>query len=46
MEHCENPWNDACSSENIKLYIMVDGEKRPICQQCWTDIADNEEAAW
>jgi hypothetical protein len=42
MEHCENPWKDTCNSENIKLYIMFNGEKRPICRQCWTNLADKE----
>ena len=31
-----------CSSENIKLYIMVNGEKLPICQKCWSNIADKD----
>ena len=42
LEQCQNPWKDTCSSENIKLYIMVEGEKLPICKQCWTNIADKE----
>jgi hypothetical protein len=42
LEHCQNPWRDTCNSENIKLYIMVKGEKLPICKQCWTSIADKE----
>jgi hypothetical protein len=42
MEHCQNPWKAACTSENINLYIMVKGEKLPICRQCWTNIADKE----
>jgi len=43
MEHCKNPWDDHCKSENIKLYIQLKGENVPICQQCWTKIADLEE---
>jgi hypothetical protein len=43
MEQCKNPWKEACKSENIKLYIQVKGEKLPICQQCWSKIADQEE---
>jgi hypothetical protein len=43
MEHCKNPWIDACKSENIKLYIQIKGEKLPICQQCWNKIADQEQ---
>jgi hypothetical protein len=42
MEQCQNPWKDMCNSENIKLYIVVKGEKLPICKQCWTSIADKE----
>jgi len=42
MEQCKNPWKDDCSSENIKLYIVVKGEKLPICSQCWTNIADKD----
>jgi hypothetical protein len=45
MEHCKNPWKDSCKSENIKLYIEIKGEKLPICQQCWNNIAD-QEAEW
>jgi hypothetical protein len=43
MEHCKNPWKDTCTSENIKLYIQLKGENLPICQQCWSKIADQEE---
>jgi hypothetical protein len=43
MEHCKNPWKEACKSKNIKLYIQVKGENLPICQQCWSKIADQEE---
>ncbi|HEX7483292.1 MAG TPA: hypothetical protein VF350_07485 [Candidatus Bathyarchaeia archaeon] len=43
MEHCKNPWKDTCDSENIKLYIQIKGENLPICQQCWSKIADQEE---
>ncbi|MCW4010538.1 MAG: hypothetical protein NWF05_07960 [Candidatus Bathyarchaeota archaeon] len=40
MEQCQNPWKNTCHSENIKLYIQVKGEKLPICQQCWINLAD------
>jgi hypothetical protein len=43
MEHCKNPWKEECKSENIKLYIQLKGENLPICQQCWTKIAEQEE---
>jgi hypothetical protein len=42
LEQCQNPWNGSCNSENINLYIMVKGEKLPICRQCWTSIADKD----
>ena len=29
--------------EDIKLYIQIKGENLPICQQCWSKIADQEE---
>jgi len=43
MEHCKNPWKGTCKNENIKLYIQLKGENLPICQQCWTKIADENE---
>jgi hypothetical protein len=43
MEHCKNPLKEACKSEDIKLYIEMNGQKLPICQQCWNKIADLEE---
>jgi hypothetical protein len=43
MEHCKNPWKDVCKGEDIKLYIQIKGENLPICQQCWSKIADQEE---
>jgi hypothetical protein len=42
LEHCKNPWKNKCKNENIKLYIIVKGEKLPICRQCWNRIADKE----
>jgi len=42
MEHCQNPWKNKCSSEDIKLYIIMKGEKLPICTQCWSSIADKD----
>ncbi|MCX8150620.1 MAG: hypothetical protein N3D85_03860 [Candidatus Bathyarchaeota archaeon] len=43
MEHCKNPLKNTCHSENIKLYIMVKGQKLPICNQCWIHLANSEE---
>ncbi len=45
MEHCKNPWIDNCACENIKLYIQMNGENLPICNQCWSKIAE-QEADW
>jgi hypothetical protein len=45
LEHCKNPWKNNCKSVNIKLYIQVKGEKLPICNGCWSSIAD-EELGW
>jgi len=42
MEHCQNPLNHNCKSENIKLYIFFKGEKLPICRQCWSNLAERE----
>ncbi|MCX8153516.1 MAG: hypothetical protein N3E52_03675 [Candidatus Bathyarchaeota archaeon] len=42
LEHCQNPWNDKCKSENITLYILFKGEKLPICKHCWSSIAERE----
>lgn len=40
LEHCKNPWNESCTSEDIKVYIQLKGENVPICQHCWDKIAD------
>jgi hypothetical protein len=45
MEHCQNPWKDKCKSGDIKLYILFKGEKLPICNNCWSKIAE-QEANW
>lgn len=42
MERCQNPWNKECGSNDIEVYIMIKGEKRPICRQCWSKIADKD----
>jgi len=43
MEQCKNPWNHVCTCGDIKLYIQVRGENLPICQQCWNQIAEQDE---
>jgi len=42
LERCKNPYKHKCSSENIKLYILLKGEKLPICRQCWSSLAEQE----
>ncbi|MCL1977534.1 MAG: hypothetical protein FWG55_05485 [Candidatus Bathyarchaeota archaeon] len=42
IEHCQNPWENACHGEQIKLYIQFKGEIIPICEQCWSKIADQD----
>jgi hypothetical protein len=42
MEHCKNPWESHCDREDIKLYIQLNGEKLPICEECWGHIADQD----
>jgi hypothetical protein len=42
LEHCKNPWKNNCKSENIKLYILIKGEKIPICRQCWSGLAEKD----
>jgi hypothetical protein len=43
VENCKNPWKNTCQSENIKLYILVEGEKLPICKHCWSGIAEQKK---
>lgn len=43
-ETCQNPFTEhKCKSTNIKLYIQVNGERLPICENCWNKIADSKE---
>ena len=42
METCKNPWNKECRSGDIEVYILVGGERHPICRQCWTRLADKD----
>ncbi|MEM2098244.1 MAG: hypothetical protein QXU99_00650 [Candidatus Bathyarchaeia archaeon] len=42
LEHCKNPWNNKCVSEDIMLYILLRGEKLPVCRRCWSELADSE----
>jgi len=38
-ERCMNPWNGECSSQDITLYIFYEGQRLPICRECWKAIA-------
>jgi hypothetical protein len=40
LECCRNPWETTCNCEQIKLYIQFNGEVVPICEHCWSKIAD------
>ena len=40
MERCKNPWNKECKNNDIEVYILVKGAKRPVCKRCWNKIAD------
>ena len=43
LENCKNPWKNSCQSGNIKLYILLEGEKLPICKHCWSSIAEQKK---
>ncbi|MGQ9507108.1 MAG: hypothetical protein ACUVTB_04515 [Candidatus Bathycorpusculaceae bacterium] len=45
MDHCKNPWNKECKSNDIEVYILLRGEKLPICRRCWSKIA-NKDLEW
>ncbi|MCL2173237.1 MAG: hypothetical protein LBH62_07250 [Nitrososphaerota archaeon] len=45
IEHCQNPWEDTCRQEQIKLYIQFKGVIIPICERCWSKIA-SQDAEW
>ncbi|MDR0460882.1 MAG: hypothetical protein LBH62_05545 [Nitrososphaerota archaeon] len=40
MEQCKNPLKPQCNNEDIVVYLQIDQEKRPICQQCWNQLAE------
>ncbi len=42
METCKNPWNGKCGNNDIELYIVFKGEKKPICRQCWAKLAEQD----
>ena len=42
IEVCMNPWNGVCENGDIALYICSDGQRLPICRECWSEIASND----
>ncbi len=42
-DKCKNPWKQNCESEDIKLYIQINGNNLPICKECWPKIADSDK---
>ncbi len=42
MERCQNPWNKKCDKNDIEVYILLKGEKVPICRRCWKEIAEKD----
>lgn len=43
MERCKNPWNGKCENNDIELYIIFRGERKPICKQCWSKLAEKDQ---
>lgn len=42
MEQCKNPWNGECKNNDIGVYILFKGAKKPICRRCWSRLADRD----
>jgi len=42
MEDCQNPWNKKCGNHDIEVYILLKGERVPICRSCWKKIAEKD----
>ncbi|MEM2915717.1 MAG: hypothetical protein QXH91_10040, partial [Candidatus Bathyarchaeia archaeon] len=40
-EVCLNPWNGQCLKKDISLYIIYNGNRFPICRECWMTISSN-----
>jgi len=40
MEQCKNPQKLECHNKDIIVYLQINQEKTPICQQCWFELAD------
>jgi len=42
-ETCKNPFRKRrCDNTDIELYIVYNGEKCPICSNCWKKIAKSD----
>jgi len=39
-EQCRNFLKPNCKNTNITLYIQLDSDKLPICQQCWCELSE------
>lgn len=42
QQQCKNPLKPACSNKDIAVYLQVDQELLPLCQQCWFSLAETE----
>lgn len=42
VEHCRNPWDKTCNSSDIEVYILIKGDRLPICKGCWGKLAEKE----
>ncbi|MDR2720295.1 MAG: hypothetical protein LBC03_05790 [Nitrososphaerota archaeon] len=40
MEQCKNPKKPECQNKDIIVYLQINQEKTPICQQCWFALAE------
>jgi len=39
-EQCQNFLKPKCDCTNIVLYIQLGSEKLPICEKCWSELAE------
>jgi hypothetical protein len=42
QQQCRNPLNPNCGNKNIAVYLQVDQDRLPLCQQCWFSLAETE----
>ncbi|MDR1993165.1 MAG: hypothetical protein LBQ98_06710 [Nitrososphaerota archaeon] len=43
MEQCRNPLKPKCQNKDIAVYLQINQENLPLCQQCWTTLAESDE---